>query len=77
MSSKNLARLVIDLSYVVDVNDPDMIEHARSAIYEDVYNLIKTDELAEAITLQDVDPTLTEEDIPEFLLEGQDEGYEY
>jgi hypothetical protein len=73
---KNLARLVIDLSYVVDINDPDMIEHARAAIYEDVCNLIKTDELAEAITLQEVDDTLTEADIPEFLLEDQDEGYE-
>jgi len=77
MSNKNLSRLVIDLSYVVDVNDPDMIEHARSAIYEDLINLYKNDELAEAITLQDVDPTLTYADIPEFLLEDQDEGYEY
>ena len=74
---KHLARLVIDLSYVVDVNDPNMIEHARAAIYEDVFNLIKTDELAEAITLQDVDSNLTEADIPDFLLEDHNEGYEY
>ena len=76
MSNKNLARLVIDLSYVVDVNDPDMIEHARASLYEDVMDAVKYNRLAEVIEIQDVDPTLTEEDIPEFLLEDMEDWVE-
>lgn len=73
MSRKNLAKIVIDLSYVVDINDPDMIEEATQCIYEDVMNAVKYNELENYIVLQDPDPTLTEDDIPEFLVDQDKE----
>lgn len=72
MSNKTLARVVIDLGYVVDINDPDMIEHARNAFYEDVMNMVKFGELGDAIELSEPDPTLTEDDIPAFLYDDKD-----
>ncbi|NBO98757.1 MAG: hypothetical protein EBU90_01335 [Proteobacteria bacterium] len=73
MSRKNLARIVIDLSYVVDINDPDMIEEATQCIYEDIMNAVKYNELENYIVMQDPDPNLTEDDIPEFLVDQDKE----
>lgn len=72
MTNKVLARVGINLGYVVDINDPDMIEHARNCFYEDLMNLIKYNELGDAIEVGEPDPTLTEADIPEFLLDEKD-----
>jgi hypothetical protein len=73
MSGKNLARIVIDLSYVVDINDPDMIEEATQCIYEDIMNAVKYNELENYIVIQDPDSTLTEADIPDFLVDQDKE----
>jgi hypothetical protein len=70
--SKNLAKITIDLGYVVDINDPDMIEHARNAFYEDVMNMVKYGELGDAIEVGEPDPSLSEEDIPSFLFDEKD-----
>lgn len=78
--SKTLAKLTIDLGYVVDINDPDMIEHARNAFYEDIMSMVKYNELGDAIEVGEPDPTLSEEDIPSFLYDEKDveeEVYEY
>jgi hypothetical protein len=69
----NLAKVVIDMSYVVDTEDPHMIERAVSCIMEDLHNAIKYNELENYIVVQDPDPSLKESDIPEFLLEDETE----
>lgn len=68
----NLARVIIDLGYVVDINDPDMIERARNCFYEDIMNMMKYNELGDAIELGELDPTLTVSDIPNFLMDEKD-----
>ena len=72
---KRLARVVFDLSYVVDADNPDMVEEAKNCIYEDVMSALKYNEVFNYIEVQQPDPTLKEEDIPEFL-RTQDEDEE-
>ena len=63
-------RLIIDLGYVVRAGDDEMIQHAKTAFYEDIMNMAKYDELFESIDIVDA-PEATESDIPEFLLEQE------
>lgn len=72
MTNRVLAKMTIDLGYVVDINDPDMIEHARNAFYEDIMNMVKYNELGDAIEVGEPDPVLTEDDIPSFLFDEKD-----
>ena len=44
-----------------------MTEHAKTCLYEDIMNLVKYNELYEAISVVSA-PDGKEEDIPEFLL---------
>jgi hypothetical protein len=60
-------KVTLDLYYMVRDDDESMKEHAKTCLYEDIMNLVKYDELYEAITLVDA-PDAKEEDIPEFLL---------
>jgi hypothetical protein len=69
---KKYKRLIIDLGYVVDAGDDEMIQRAKEYFYEDIMNISKWEELFETITEVDA-PEATEEDIPEFLLEKDDE----
>ena len=63
---KRFGRVGIHLSYVVDLDDKDMIEEAKDCFYEDIMNAYKYDELH---TWVDVfpDSNVDETDIPEFL----------
>lgn len=70
--NKTLAKITIDLGYVVDINDPDMIEQARNAFYEDIMSMVKYGELGDAIEIGEPDPTLTTDDIPAFLFDDKD-----
>jgi hypothetical protein len=47
-----------------------MIQHAKTAFYEDLMNMYKYDEIFDAIDTVDA-PGATEADIPEFLLEQE------
>ena len=68
-------RVVLDLHYVVRDGDEEMEKHAMTSLYEDIMCLAKHDELYDAITVIDA-PDAKEEDIPEFLLEVDDEDRE-
>jgi hypothetical protein len=68
-------RLIIDLGYVVRAGDDEMIQHAKTAFYEDIMCAHKYDEAWDCISLEDA-PDATEADIPEFLLEKEDEDSE-
>jgi hypothetical protein len=68
-------RLIIDLGYVVRSGDDEMIQHAKEAFYEDLMNMYKYDEIFDAIDIVDA-PGAKATDIPEFLLEKEDEDSE-
>jgi hypothetical protein len=69
---KKYKRLIIDLGYVVNADDDEMIHRAKTAFYEDIMCAYKFDEAYDHISMVDA-PEATEADIPEFLLEEQED----
>ncbi|NBQ48908.1 MAG: hypothetical protein EBU33_10730 [Sphingobacteriia bacterium] len=65
-----LAKVKIEFQYVVDMDNDDMVNQAKNALYEDVVSAFKYNELFSYIHVTDEDKTLKQEDIPEFLTEG-------
>jgi len=66
-----LGKVIFDLGYVVDLNDPDMVAHAKECIYEDIMSAYKYDEVQSYIEVVDA-PGAKESDIPSFLLTEND-----
>jgi hypothetical protein len=66
--AKRLGKVIFDLSYVVDLDDADMVDHAKECIYEDIMSAYKYDEVQNYIEVTEPDKTLKESDIPQFLL---------
>ena len=64
-----LGKVVINLEYVVDLDNKEMVEHAQDALYEDLMSAYKYNGLANWIGIKEGDENLSESDIPEFLLE--------
>ena len=64
--SIRLGRVKIGWSYVVDLDDEEMIRQATDALYEDLMNAVKYDELHLWIDHEE-DDEATEEDIAGFL----------
>ena len=63
-----LGRVQISHSYVVDLDNQEMVEHGKEALFEDLMNAVKFDELWSNIQVEK-DPEASENDIPEFLLD--------
>lgn len=61
-----LGRVEFCCSYVVDLDDEAMVAEAQIAVYEDVHNAVKFDEVEAWIEVEE-DPTADAADIPEFL----------
>jgi hypothetical protein len=61
-------KVTLDLYYMVRDDDQSMKEHAKQCLYEDIMNLVKHNELYDAITVVDA-PGAIEKDIPEFLMQ--------
>ena len=61
-------KVTLDLYYMVDGDDENMIRHAKDCLYEDIMSLYKSDTLYDSIRVVDA-PGASEEDIPEFFLE--------
>jgi hypothetical protein len=64
-----LGRIVIDIGYIVDLDNEDMVWHAKDAMMEDISNIYKYDEFADWMQIEDAPEDATEEDIPAFLTE--------
>jgi len=67
-----LGRVTIKSSYVVNLDDEDMVNHAADTVVEDIENAVKHNELDLWIKVEsalDAD----ESDIPSFLLEKENE----
>jgi len=72
MGNPALGRVHITAEYVVDMNDERMVSQAKDALYDDVMNAVKYNELPQMIEV-DKEDGLSVNDIPEFLLEDKDE----
>jgi len=70
---RNFGSVEICLGYVVDTDNKEMVKSAMDALYEDVMNAVKHNELKDCIVVtKDSTGNLSERQIPDFLLE--DEG---
>ena len=63
-----LGRISLDLNYIVDMDNDDMVAHATEALYEDLMQGVKYGDLANWIRISE-DKEAKEDMIPEFLLE--------
>ena len=63
-----LGKIVIDLGYVVDMNDADMIEESKRCFFEDLMNSIKYNELTGLMSIIK-EKGLKESDIPDHIKE--------
>jgi hypothetical protein len=66
-----LAKMSINLGYVVDLDNPEMVEYAKECLYEDIMSMVKYDEVVDLVQQCECveSPDLTEDDIPEFLVQ--------
>ena len=62
---------IIVYSYVVDLDNEEMVERAKTCAYEDIMNAVKYNEVGNLLSVVE-DSTLNEEDIPEFLKDEED-----
>ena len=61
-------KVCVSLSYVVPAYNDDAIAYAKEALYEDLMNSIKYDEVAGLIDVEDV-PNAVASDVPDFISE--------
>lgn len=67
-----LGRVEFSVSYVVDLDNPDMVAHAEDALYDDVWMMGKDGNIDRHIVVRAADPTDTPEDISEFFWDRED-----
>jgi len=67
-----LGRVEVVLDYIVDLDNPDMVQHAKDAIFSDIGNIYPND-LDTIIHVNEDGHGLEESDIPEFLREDEDD----
>jgi hypothetical protein len=67
-----LGRIYLDLKYIVDMDNDDMVAHAIEALYEDLMQGVKYGNITDWIDVVE-DKNATEDMIPEFLLEKEND----
>lgn len=67
-----LGRVTLNLDYVVDMDNPEMVRQATECFYEDLMQGYKYDNIMNWIDVIE-DKNATEDMIPEFLLEKENE----
>jgi len=67
-----MGRVCVDLNYIVDMDNDEMVRHATEALYEDLIQGIKYGDLANWIRVSE-DKNAKEDMIPEFLLEKEND----
>jgi len=70
-----LGKVFFKIEYVIDLENSEMYEDAKEAIYEDIQEAIKNNELNSYIDFKE-DSNLNEKDIHSFLIEN-DESRKY
>lgn len=69
-----LGRVCLDLNYIVDMDNDEMVKHAIESLYEDLMQGVKYGDITNWIDVIE-DKNATEDMIPEFLLEKENEYY--
>ena len=67
-----LGRISLDLNYIVDMDNEEMVRHATEALYEDLMQGVKYGDIANWIRISE-DKDAKEDMIPEFLLDEQND----
>jgi len=67
-----LGKVCLTLDYVVDMDNQDMVKQAVECLYEDLMQGYKYDNIMNWIDVVE-DKTATEDMIPEFLLEKEND----
>lgn len=67
-----LGRVEFKISYVVDLDDEEMVNHARQAVFEDINSAGMYDEISAITTIEPAEPQDTEAHIAEFLKDKGD-----
>ena len=68
-----LGRVQFRVSYVVDLDNPDMVDHATDALRDDIAEIFGEWTIADFIEIAEAKPTDTPHDIPEFLHTTEEE----
>lgn len=63
-----LGKITFEISYVVDLDNQDMVEDAKQCVNENVHGSVKHNSVYPSIKILTEDNTLRENDIPRFLL---------
>ena len=66
-----LGKVIMTHSYVVDLDNEEMVEQAKFCLFEDMMNAYKYDEIADWIGTKEADrfsPAYSKDDIPNFLI---------
>lgn len=69
--TKNVPRMGLvrfELHYAVDLNDEEMVNHAKECLYEDIMSMVKHDETFNGIKVVE-SPETSYDEIPDFLTE--------
>jgi hypothetical protein len=67
-----LGRVTLDINYIVDMDNEDMVKHAIESLYEDLMQGVKYGNITDWIDVIE-DKNATEDMIPEFLLEKEND----
>ncbi len=71
-----LGRVEYSLGYIVDLDNEEMVQHAKDAIFEDIQAAIKQGQFDWYFEIIKDEGFLTEADIPDFLKEEANEKEE-
>jgi hypothetical protein len=67
-----MGRVCLDLNYIVDMDNDEMVKHAVESLYEDLMQGVKYGNISNWIDVIE-DKNATADMIPEFLLEKENE----
>ncbi|NBW20331.1 MAG: hypothetical protein EBR82_71425 [Caulobacteraceae bacterium] len=67
-----MGRVCLDLNYIVDMDNDEMVKHAVESLYEDLMQGVKYGNISNWIDVIE-DKNATPDMIPEFLLEKENE----
>ena len=71
-NKKRIGKVCINIEYVVEMDNEEMVERAKRCLVEDLMNIAKYDEYEANIDVVE-DKKAKESDIPEFLQEDNSE----
>jgi len=69
-----LGRVRVLHEYVIDLDNKEMVDHAKEALAEDIFSAVKYNEVGHLLEIDRDGHGLEESDIADFLKEGENEN---